>query len=436
MNGKIKNKRYYGIRSRNILNYINEDIIFTTYGILGKEDGSDRNKHVLHCIYWHRIILDESHLIRNAKNNTSKHIANLKGKNKWLLSGTPWNKYISDIENQLKFIGMEQDDINYLDLKSINKAFDGGSWFSNKIKPLINILPKIMMRHKKEQKFNGKDIVKMSGKCEEIIYIDFTPKQREYYDKLYNIAQEKYNYYKSIDNVGRGTLQILSSLLPARQACSGRIYKKEEIEQELSDAQTRSFRIQQIVNNSSNLNLSRAALFEMAEEEAFDDRDGECPICYECPFDEPLQTPCRHIFCRECIIPILEDKKECPMCRAIVNVKQLKQPKSNKHNQSDDINDIDNTNDTEKEIKFDSKMNRLIEEINKINREKPNDKILIFTSFSKSLTWICDELKKNNFQYRTLTGSMSMNKRKKQLSEFSDDSNVKVFVLTGIIFTF
>ena len=81
-------------------------------------------------------------------------------------------------------------------------------------------------------------------------------------------------------------------------------------------------------------------------------------------------------------------------------------------------------------------MNRLIEEINKINREKPNDKILIFTSFSKSLTWICDELKKNNFQYRTLTGSMSMNKRKKQLSEFSDDSNVKVFVLTGIIYTF
>merc|ERR1712130_590536 len=40
------------------------------------------------------------------------------------------------------------------------------------------------------------------------------------------------------------------------------------------------------------------------------------------------------------------------------------------------------------------------------------------------------ELKRNGFEYRTLTGSMSMNKRKKQLEQFANNRNVKVFVLT------
>eukprot|EP01084_Bolivina_argentea_P304866 526602_1 len=43
---------------------------------------------------------------------------------------------------------------------------------------------------------------------------------------------------------------------------------------------------------------------------------------------------------------------------------------------------------------------------------------------------MCSELQKNGFEYRTLTGSMSMNKRKKQLAQFGDNPDVKVFVLT------
>ena len=459
-NNKFNYKRYYGSRSRNISLYINRDIVLTTYGILGKENGSDRSKHVLHKIYWHRIILDESHYIKNASTCTSRNILNLYGTNKWCLTGTPFGRQINGIENQLNFIGMQQRDLNALNLNIISRqnVFNNGndSIYHNKnqAKPLINIFPKLVMRHKKEQKFNNKPIVNMTEKEENVIFINFTTKQREYYDKLYNIAKQKYDYYVTINNVGRGSLSILSSLLPARQACSGRIYTKVDIEQELSDAQARTFRIQQMVNQSqNNLNLSRAELFEMAEEEAYEDRDGECPICYECPFDEPLQTPCLHIFCRECIVSILHEKPKCPMCRADVKINQLKQPKSKKklnqqqndkeENDDDDDDDEqetetetqekkeeDDDDDDDGKIKFDSKMKKLVEELNKIKQEKPNDKVLIFTSFSNSLNWICQELKKNGFEYRTLTGSMTMNKRKKQLEEFSNNSNVGVFVLT------
>ena len=196
---------------------------------------------------------------------------------------------------------------------------------------------------------------------------------------------------------------------------------------------------------SSSKNMSSKELFEMAKEEAFGDRDGECPICFECPYDEPLQTPCRHIFCRECIVGYLQTKSECPMCRAKVKVPQLKQPKDpnatedtendgeeKKSENSEDSEDGENgAKDKEPEsIRFDAKMNRLISELQRIRRDRPNDKSLIFTSFTKSLKWMTSELERNGFGYRTLSGDMSMNKRKKQLDQFANDDNVKVFVLT------
>merc|ERR1719242_1460267 len=46
------------------------------------------------------------------------------------------------------------------------------------------------------------------------------------------------------------------------------------------------------------------------------------------------------------------------------------------------------------------------------------------------MKWICSELEHNGFGYRTLSGDMTMNKRKKQLEQFANDDNVKVFVLT------
>jgi hypothetical protein len=39
-----------------------------------------------------------------------------------------------------------------------------------------------------------------------------------------------------------------------------------------------------------------------------------CPICH-CPFVEPVQTPCRHTFCAECLTKALEFSKSCPIDR-------------------------------------------------------------------------------------------------------------------------
>merc|ERR1712228_254123 len=121
------------------------------------------------------------------------------------------------------------------------------------------------------------------------------------------------------------------------------------------------------------------------------------------------------------------------MCRKNVRINQLKQPPS-KENQNEIEENHKKTNEQQycddDEIRFDSKLKRLMSELKRIRENNRNEKSLIFTSFSKSLDWICSELKQNGFEYRTLTGSMTMNKRKKQLDEFANNPSVDVFVLT------
>ena len=445
------NRYYGGNRKRNVKLYIKQDIVFTTYGILAKENGDNRKLHILHQIKWHRIILDESHYIKNGNCVSSKNIMKLKGINKWLLTGTPFGTKLYDIHSQLKFLGFKDEDLNHLNLKTCSqKNFNPKSrsrWKSeNDTIPLLKIMKSMVMRHKKSQNFNNEKIVKLPEKEENIIYIEFTKQQKLYYDKLFETAKERYEIYKSTGNIGRGTIQILSSLHPSRQACSGHIYKKEEIEQELSKAQTRTYRVKEMVNDKCNINKSAQELFDLAHFEAYNVSDQECPICYETPFDEPLQTPCRHIFCGECIKSIIEESTQCPMCRKKCTIRQLKKPpnpdnKNNKKEQEqqqekkqDDNNNNNNNNNNndgdESLIKFDTKLNRLLSELNKLKRNKPSDKSLIFTSFSKSLDWICKQLTKNGFKYGTLTGSMSMTKRKKALESFANDKETKIFVLT------
>ena len=157
---------------------------------------SDRLKHLLHRIEWHRVILDESHSIKNRNCGQSKSVAELRATNRWCLTGTPFGTKVVDIENQLRFIGLRSEDIVKMELMKVSnsKVFQGGHSRNGRKQhltvselkqsdqrramPLMNAMERIMMRHQKEQLFNGRPIVAMPLKTESVILIDFTSIQR------------------------------------------------------------------------------------------------------------------------------------------------------------------------------------------------------------------------------------------------------------------
>ncbi len=54
------------------------------------------------------------------------------------------------------------------------------------------------------------------------------------------------------------------------------------------------------------------------------DPDLVCCICQSL-LDEPLETPCRHVFCQVCIETWLNNRHSCPSCRQRISSNDLKQ---------------------------------------------------------------------------------------------------------------
>eukprot|EP01062_Namystynia_karyoxenos_P080663 TRINITY_DN8717_c0_g1_i1.p1 TRINITY_DN8717_c0_g1~~TRINITY_DN8717_c0_g1_i1.p1 ORF type:complete len:488 (+),score=148.55 TRINITY_DN8717_c0_g1_i1:74-1537(+) len=44
-------------------------------------------------------------------------------------------------------------------------------------------------------------------------------------------------------------------------------------------------------------------------------RELKCTVCREL-YEDPVQLPCGHLYCRECIMDSLDNSKRCPLCRA------------------------------------------------------------------------------------------------------------------------
>ena len=57
-------------------------------------------------------------------------------------------------------------------------------------------------------------------------------------------------------------------------------------------------------------------------------------------------------------------------------------------------------------------------------------KSLIFSQYTSTLEWLQQELPKHGFQFRTLTGTMSMKKSAKALHDFQKDPPTTVFLLS------
>lgn len=68
--------------------FLKHDIVITSYGkIVSDYQGGKKNG--LFTVDWHRIVLDEGHVIRNSKTTTAKAICSFEARSRWVLTGTP-----------------------------------------------------------------------------------------------------------------------------------------------------------------------------------------------------------------------------------------------------------------------------------------------------------------------------------------------------------
>jgi hypothetical protein len=151
--------------------------------------------------------------------------------------------------------------------------------------------------------------------------------------------------------------------------------------------------------------------------------DEDCTICYS-TINDPILIPCcQNVFCGKCIMKWLDNKKNCPMCRSNVNVKELVY--INKDG-VDNIDNIDEKFDESKRLKQDkiSKQDKVLEILSTgLTQSK---KFLIFSMYDESFVIIRRVLDSHNIDFVEISGSKAT--RDIKLKKFKEDKVNVVFL--------
>ncbi|ALC45646.1 lds [Drosophila busckii] len=124
------------------------DMVVTTYNIVSREH---KTNGALFGVKWRRIILDEAHVVRNFKSQSSCAVSALRGKFRWVLTGTPIQNKELDVYALLKFLRCSPfDDLNTWKKWIDNKSAGGQN--------RLNLLMKSLMlrRTKAQLQLDGK----------------------------------------------------------------------------------------------------------------------------------------------------------------------------------------------------------------------------------------------------------------------------------------
>jgi hypothetical protein len=345
--------------------------------------------------------------------------------------GTPICTGIQDLSNQLKFLGIQDAGAMMKQFKEnvCNNSSGGGrgrgrsrhSYIGTE-RPRIGsftfLMRAIMMRHTQNMMYAGSENTTLMSlppmvrvflatvevafsqhmssshllgthlclfclllQTQHVVTVPFAAEDQEEYDTLEAGVQTWYQSFKknNAKNIGRHYLRLSQKLLPLRIACTGGpVPIESERDEDDKDDDDDDEKVSGDEDDDANEEK------EEAEEKVDDDDNMHA--------DEEDEA---------------KSKKE---------KKKPKKPQAfSKH-------------------AFTSKLDKLIEELKKARDEDPTSKSLVFSQFNSTLKWLQQELPRHGFQFRTLSGDMTMTKRAAALRDFQNDPPTTIFICECLVF--
>ena len=192
-------------RNKDVSQFINYDIVITTYGIIRVDVNEIQD------FYFNYIILDESQNIKNPSSKSFKSVRALKSRHKLILSGTPVENSVGDLWTQLTFLNPgllgTQSFFNEEYVQAIEKRKD-----EEKARKLQAIIKPFVLRRTKEQVAE-----ELPAKTEQVFYCEMSEDQATYYEKTKSAYRN--DLLSSMDDgtYAKKQVQLLQGLTALRQ---------------------------------------------------------------------------------------------------------------------------------------------------------------------------------------------------------------------------
>ena len=438
-------------------------VVITSYGVLISDyNAFEKNSYsseitipTLFDYYWHRVVLDEAHHIKNRSTLNAKAAFQIAAYRRWALTGTPIVNRLEDLFSLLKYLKVEPwSDFTFF------RSFITIP-FSNRDPKAIEliqvILANCLIRREKNMKdSDGKSIVNLPKKTVQIVKLEFSPEERQIYNALYNKAKRQFDALSHKGMLLKSFSSILTMLLRLRQAAlhpflvtsktSKNDNEDDEIKNDHDDIS--GIDIQSMIAKfaaGGDSNYATQVLKDLTKskkknddgENDENDDENDCPICFE-DMILPVLLPCMHKSCKECVLGYfdkLEDKGEetsCPVCRkGPIRTDQLLEvvydEPSSQQEQMIRLRKAHN-------FKSSVKLNALIESLQELRKVDRKFKAVVFSQFTGFLDLAGDILKSNQFKFLRLDGSTSQKQREdvlKELNEIEDNVILLISLKAG-----
>ncbi|AOW06714.1 YALI0F05698p [Yarrowia lipolytica CLIB122] len=385
--------------------------------------------------HFHRIVLDEAHVIKNRNTVSAKACCLLRATNKWALTGTPIHNRLEDLFSILKFLGAAPwNDFIYW-RNFITLPFQEGKIVSALMTVQCILEPIVLRRTKNMKQADGSPLVVLPKKTINIEKVALTDQERVIYSYVLARAQTSLQKSEASEAVGRNYLNILTQILRLRQSCcdpalilrpEAEVPTDEQLQIEENESQLKSM-IQQYNDDTqtSACEYSSEIIAQLQDQSA----PPECPICAE-DVTKLAISKCLHMGCVDCLadnVRFQESKKQTPVCCI------CRQPAALK-----DIFEVERTGEDCKDIRLKKlsdrpRSSKLVALVSKLKQLPKDAKSVVFSQFTSYLDIIQTELRREKIQAFRFDGTLSRQQRTDVLKAFglSKGSVLLISLKTG-----
>lgn len=384
--------------------YDNHNFFMVTYGrfINVKEE--------IGKFHFYRSILDEVHEIRNPLTSRFKALDEfLKADVRWAITGTPvWNG-IADLFGIFRYIqAFPYDDLSTFRQEVINPLTSKNAVrIYRSLESLCSFMERFSIRRPKCAE-------NIPVKSQYIIRVQLSESERLFYDAFFYYCQDRVRrFFRTMKYIRHSkwgkrcayrtlSMNISTILLRLRQICDHPFLIfgwKTKLALTLGLEETpRVHLLDEVTSRLRNALNEGGTIRE------------ECSICMFRVADRHL-APCGHMICGQCADSLFAftENQVCPFCRAKVVslVDSEKLEEKLQESQSGPITmEIDSGEGSE--IPLSTKIELLMQHI---DRQDPNDKILIFSQWIGMLKFVREALDKRGITSLTIMGSVTPDKR-------------------------